>query len=120
MSVSNSDPVEIDKFSIMAKEWWDKNGPCKPLHDINPIRLQFIEGQIATPGQRGDCEPRGIAAEKPSGNTAENSSAKTTYSQQWDFQQGAAKASNRNVCEIHEDCEPSGNTAENSSAKTTN
>ncbi|BBB15195.1 ribosomal RNA small subunit methyltransferase E [Candidatus Rickettsiella viridis] len=39
------------------------------------------------------------------------------YSQQWDFQQGAAKESNRSVYTIHEDCELSGNTAENLSAK---
>ncbi|MES2142191.1 MAG: DNA-binding domain-containing protein [Pseudomonadota bacterium] len=39
------------------------------------------------------------------------------YSQQLGFRQGAAEVSNRNVCEIHEDCEPSGNAAESSSAK---
>jgi 2-polyprenyl-6-hydroxyphenyl methylase/3-demethylubiquinone-9 3-methyltransferase len=43
MSVSNTDPVEIDKFSTMAEDWWDAAGPCKPLHDINPIRLTFIQ-----------------------------------------------------------------------------
>ena len=50
-------------------------------------------------------------------NTDYNLSAKNSYSQQWDFWQGATKMSNRNVFKIHEDCELSGNTAKNSSAK---
>jgi 2-polyprenyl-6-hydroxyphenyl methylase/3-demethylubiquinone-9 3-methyltransferase len=33
---------ELKKFEAMAKEWWDPLGSCKPLHDLNPIRLQFI------------------------------------------------------------------------------
>lgn len=44
--MSNSDPLEIDKFSTIAEEWWDPAGPCKPLHAINPLRLQFIESYI--------------------------------------------------------------------------
>lgn len=49
----NSDPLEIDKFSAMAKAWWDATGPCKPLHDINPIRLQFVkEIAPALPNQK--------------------------------------------------------------------
>jgi 2-polyprenyl-6-hydroxyphenyl methylase/3-demethylubiquinone-9 3-methyltransferase len=38
----NIDPVEIQKFSAMAEDWWDPKGPCKPLHALNPLRLQFI------------------------------------------------------------------------------
>ncbi|MBS0290069.1 MAG: bifunctional 2-polyprenyl-6-hydroxyphenol methylase/3-demethylubiquinol 3-O-methyltransferase UbiG [Proteobacteria bacterium] len=38
----NIDPLEIQKFDEMATDWWDKSGPCKPLHDLNPIRLDFI------------------------------------------------------------------------------
>lgn len=38
----NVDPVEIRKFEELANRWWDKNGEFKPLHDINPIRLNFI------------------------------------------------------------------------------
>jgi hypothetical protein len=48
---------------------------------------------------------------------SKNSSAKNSDSQQWDFCQGAVKKSNRNVFQIHEDCELSGNTDKNSSAK---
>ena len=39
---TNVDPVEIRKFEDLASRWWDKNGEFKPLHDINPIRLNFI------------------------------------------------------------------------------
>ncbi len=46
MSVSNSDPIEIDKFSTLAEDWWNAEGPCRPLHDINPARLQFIKKYV--------------------------------------------------------------------------
>ncbi|RKS87845.1 3-demethylubiquinone-9 3-methyltransferase [Orbus hercynius] len=39
----NIDVNEIEKFSQLAKEWWDPNGKCKPLHIINPLRLDYIE-----------------------------------------------------------------------------
>ncbi len=38
----NVDAAEIAQFEILAPHWWDKNGECRPLHDLNPIRLQFI------------------------------------------------------------------------------
>lgn len=38
----NVDPSEIQKFEDLATRWWDRNGEFKPLHDINPIRLNFI------------------------------------------------------------------------------
>lgn len=38
----NVDPAEIEKFESLASRWWDRNGEFKPLHDINPIRLNFI------------------------------------------------------------------------------
>ena len=38
----NVDPVEISKFEDLASRWWDKNGEFKSLHDINPLRLNFI------------------------------------------------------------------------------
>ncbi len=43
MSSVNVDQSEIDKFSALASKWWDLNGEFKPLHDINPVRLSFIE-----------------------------------------------------------------------------
>ena len=38
----NFSPEEIDKFNKMAPSWWDENGPMKPLHQINPIRVKYI------------------------------------------------------------------------------
>ncbi len=39
----NLNPTEIEKFAQISEQWWDKNGPCKPLHELNPHRLRFIE-----------------------------------------------------------------------------
>ena len=41
------DPSEIAKFEAMAAEWWDLNGKFKPLHMLNPCRLDYITKQIA-------------------------------------------------------------------------
>lgn len=39
----NVDPIEINKFSELAHRWWDKDSEFKPLHDINPLRLGYIQ-----------------------------------------------------------------------------
>ncbi|MCP3673766.1 MAG: bifunctional 2-polyprenyl-6-hydroxyphenol methylase/3-demethylubiquinol 3-O-methyltransferase UbiG [Gammaproteobacteria bacterium] len=39
---ANVDYVEIDKFAAMASRWWDPNSEFKPLHDINPLRLDYV------------------------------------------------------------------------------
>ena len=41
------DPGEVAKFEAMAAEWWDPNGKFKPLHMLNPCRLDYITSQIA-------------------------------------------------------------------------
>ncbi len=41
------DPSEVAKFEAMAAEWWDPNGKFKPLHMLNPCRLDYIISQIA-------------------------------------------------------------------------
>jgi len=41
------DPAEVAKFEAMAAEWWDVNGKFKPLHMLNPCRLDYITQQIA-------------------------------------------------------------------------
>ncbi|MBE8190182.1 MAG: bifunctional 2-polyprenyl-6-hydroxyphenol methylase/3-demethylubiquinol 3-O-methyltransferase UbiG [Candidatus Thioglobus sp.] len=41
--MSNVDFAEVDKFAALASRWWDKNSEFKPLHDINPLRLEFIK-----------------------------------------------------------------------------
>jgi 2-polyprenyl-6-hydroxyphenyl methylase/3-demethylubiquinone-9 3-methyltransferase len=44
---STIDPAEVAKFEAMAAEWWDPNGKFKPLHMLNPCRLDYITAQIA-------------------------------------------------------------------------
>ena len=41
------DPSEVAKFEAMAAEWWDPNGKFKPLHMLNPCRLDYVTSQIA-------------------------------------------------------------------------
>jgi 2-polyprenyl-6-hydroxyphenyl methylase / 3-demethylubiquinone-9 3-methyltransferase len=41
------DPTEVAKFEAMAAEWWNPNGKFKPLHMLNPCRLDYITSQIA-------------------------------------------------------------------------
>ncbi|MEV8467982.1 bifunctional 2-polyprenyl-6-hydroxyphenol methylase/3-demethylubiquinol 3-O-methyltransferase UbiG [Fluviibacterium sp. DFM31] len=45
--ISTVDPAEIAKFEAMAAEWWDPDGKFKPLHMLNPCRLDYITRQIA-------------------------------------------------------------------------
>lgn len=42
---SNVDPLEIDKFQSVASRWWDRESEFKPLHEINPLRVSYIEQQ---------------------------------------------------------------------------
>jgi len=42
-TMSNADPIEIEKFSLLAHKWWDPNSEFKPLHEINPLRLGYID-----------------------------------------------------------------------------
>jgi 2-polyprenyl-6-hydroxyphenyl methylase / 3-demethylubiquinone-9 3-methyltransferase len=39
----NVDPHELAKFASLAQSWWDPAGPSKPLHELNPLRLSYIE-----------------------------------------------------------------------------
>ena len=48
----NADPAELEKFGDLAHRWWDPNSEFKPLHDINPLRLDWIDGAIGLPGKR--------------------------------------------------------------------
>lgn len=45
---ANVDPAEIDKFQSIASRWWDPESEFKPLHEINPLRLSYIERAAAT------------------------------------------------------------------------
>lgn len=55
------DPAEIAKFEAMAAEWWDPNGKFKPLHMLNPCRLDYITAQIAAQFDRDLTAPRPFA-----------------------------------------------------------
>ena len=46
----NVDQAEIDKFSALAHRWWDPEGEFRPLHEINPLRLEWIAGHAALEG----------------------------------------------------------------------
>jgi 2-polyprenyl-6-hydroxyphenyl methylase/3-demethylubiquinone-9 3-methyltransferase len=49
--MTNVDPIELDKFSQLAHKWWDPNSEFKPLHDINPLRLGYIERHAGLAGK---------------------------------------------------------------------
>ncbi|SPA39752.1 bifunctional: 3-demethylubiquinone-9 3-methyltransferase; 2-octaprenyl-6-hydroxy phenol methylase [Cupriavidus taiwanensis] len=48
----NADPKEIDKFSELAHRWWDPQSEFKPLHELNPLRLSWIDGIAGLAGKR--------------------------------------------------------------------
>jgi len=48
----NADPTEIDKFEAIAHRWWDANSEFKPLHDINPLRLNYIDERSSLKGKQ--------------------------------------------------------------------
>ncbi len=47
MSQTTIDPAEVAKFEAMAAEWWDPAGKFRPLHQMNPLRLEYITRQVA-------------------------------------------------------------------------
>ncbi len=51
-STSNVDPQEIAKFEALASRWWDRNSEFKPLHDINPLRANYIDRHSPVAGKR--------------------------------------------------------------------
>ena len=51
-STQNADPAELAKFAALAQSWWDPKGPSKPLHDLNPLRLRYIERAVSLPGKQ--------------------------------------------------------------------
>ncbi len=48
----NINPDEVDKFNQLARDWWDRSGPLQTLHDINPIRLNYITDSVLLYGRR--------------------------------------------------------------------
>ncbi|MEH6590179.1 MAG: bifunctional 2-polyprenyl-6-hydroxyphenol methylase/3-demethylubiquinol 3-O-methyltransferase UbiG [Halioglobus sp.] len=51
-SQTNVDPAEIAKFEALASRWWDRSSEFKPLHDINPLRANFIDERSPVAGKR--------------------------------------------------------------------
>lgn len=49
---TNSDPAELQKFSDLAHRWWDPTSEFKPLHEINPLRLRWIDRSASLAGKR--------------------------------------------------------------------
>ncbi len=52
MPDANVDPAELKKFSDLAHRWWDPHGAFRPLHELNPVRLHWIEEQMPLAGSR--------------------------------------------------------------------
>ncbi|MBP7523897.1 MAG: bifunctional 2-polyprenyl-6-hydroxyphenol methylase/3-demethylubiquinol 3-O-methyltransferase UbiG, partial [Propionivibrio sp.] len=50
--MQNADQNELDKFSQLAHRWWDPHSEFKPLHQINPLRLAWIDSLANIPGKR--------------------------------------------------------------------
>ena len=48
----NADPAELEKFGDLAHRWWDPNSEFKPLHDINPLRLGWIDRCVSLRGKQ--------------------------------------------------------------------
>lgn len=52
MSNINVDPTEVARFDRLASRWWDPDGESRPLHDLNPVRLQWIAERATLAGAR--------------------------------------------------------------------
>ena len=50
-SATNADPAELQKFSDLAHRWWDPHGEFRPLHELNPLRLEWIERHAPLQGK---------------------------------------------------------------------
>ena len=50
--MANVDPLELEKFGALAHRWWDPEGEFRPLHDINPLRLEWIASHAALEGAK--------------------------------------------------------------------
>lgn len=52
------DQSEVDRFDIIANEWWDRNGKFKPLHKLNPARISYIREQFIIHYARNTSSPK--------------------------------------------------------------
>lgn len=58
ISHSSIDVSEIQRFSKISSQWWDENGPFKPLHQLNPARLQYIRDCLISHFQRDSSKDK--------------------------------------------------------------
>jgi 2-polyprenyl-6-hydroxyphenyl methylase/3-demethylubiquinone-9 3-methyltransferase len=52
MNATNADPQELQKFSELAHRWWDPGSEFRPLHEINPLRLEWIDARAPLAGKK--------------------------------------------------------------------
>ena len=50
--MTNADPIELQKFSDLAHRWWDPHSEFRPLHEINPLRLDWIDRAASLKGKK--------------------------------------------------------------------
>ena len=60
-AASTVDPAEVARFSALASRWWDADGPMRPLHRLNPLRLAWIKEQICARFGRDSGVPRALS-----------------------------------------------------------
>ncbi|KAB7764889.1 bifunctional 2-polyprenyl-6-hydroxyphenol methylase/3-demethylubiquinol 3-O-methyltransferase UbiG [Xanthomonas maliensis] len=51
-AAANFHQAELDKFAALANRWWDADGPQKPLHALNPVRLDYVAARVGLAGAR--------------------------------------------------------------------
>lgn len=52
MQASNVNPAEVARFDALASRWWDPDGESRPLHDLNPLRANFVAERVSLAGAR--------------------------------------------------------------------
>lgn len=58
---STVDDAEIARFAAIAAKWWDGDGPMRPLHKLNPLRLKWLKGEICARFGRDAADPAALA-----------------------------------------------------------
>ncbi|MBI0425856.1 bifunctional 2-polyprenyl-6-hydroxyphenol methylase/3-demethylubiquinol 3-O-methyltransferase UbiG [Psychrobacter sp. NG27] len=69
-TIINVDPSEVEKFNNLAGEWWSNTGAFATLHEINPLRLNWIEENVKR-GYQNDSSSHNSASQEAAGKTAE-------------------------------------------------
>ena len=64
--MSNVDHAEIAKFEALAHRWWDRESEFKPLHDINPLRVNWIDERVTWPPRKSSTSvAAAVSSAKP-------------------------------------------------------